>query len=214
MLRLRAAAPGQPLYIEYDPPTARDGLFFQETGRSLRGAFLTYWQERGGVIRFGFPLTDELIEPEVGTGRPRVVQYFERARFEHYPEYSGSPGEVRSDSLSLGRLALQRAVDSGTTVPPERGSGTCRLFDVAAGETVALCPPFRAVWERYAEVAPLGVPLANARVVVVPQSDTPRLVQYFTHARLEYFPEYAGTPFEVQFGLLGRELFTSVGGMP
>ncbi len=213
MLTLQASAPGAPLYVEYDPPGASDGLRFIETGRSLRGAFLTYWQDRGGVIRFGFPITDELIEPEAGTGRPRVVQYFERARFEHYPEYSGSPGEVRSDSLSLGWLALQRGMGEASGAAARSTAG-CRLFDTERGESVALCPPFRAVWERYAEVAPLGAPLANAQMVVLPGSSTARQVQYFTHARLEHFPEYAGTPFEVQFGLLGRELFTSVGGMP
>jgi hypothetical protein len=214
MLTLQAGAPGAPLYIEYDPPTALDGLRFLETGRSLRGAFLNYWQERGGVIRFGFPITDELIEPEAGTGRPRVVQYFERARFEHYPEYSGSPSEVRSDSLSLGWLALQRSGGDAVPAPAARNTAGCRLFASDSGETVALCPPFRAVWERYTAVAPLGAPLENARMVVLPESGTVRQVQYFTHARLEHFPEYAGTPFEVQFGLLGRELFTSVGEMP
>jgi hypothetical protein len=58
------------------------------------------------------------------------------------------------------------------------------------------------------------VPLTNAFTLQAhPATGAPRQVQYFEHARLEYFPEYAGTPFEVQFGLLGREVFTQVGGM-
>jgi hypothetical protein len=35
------------------------------------------------------------------------------------------------------------------------------------------------------------------------------MVQYFERNRFEHFPELAGTPFEVQLGLLGRELFTT-----
>lgn len=31
-------------------------------------------------------------------------------------------------------------------------------------------------------------------------------VQYFERARLEYHPQYAGTPYEVQLGLLGTAL--------
>jgi hypothetical protein len=215
-LTIRPGAVGAPLYIAYDPPVAQDGHIFAETGHSIRGAFRTYWEGRGGLARFGYPITEELVEPEIGSGRVRVVQYFERARFEHYPEYSATPREVQSTSLSLGRLGLERAAiyPAAHALQGEAAPG-CRVF-TAPGyrHRVELCPPFLGMWQRYEEVAPLGVPLTNAFTMQAhPATGAPRRVQYFEHARLEYFPEHAGTPFEVQFGLLGREVFTQVGGM-
>jgi hypothetical protein len=36
-------------------------------------------------------------------------------------------------------------------------------------------------------------------------------VQYFQRARFEYHPEHAGTPYEVQLGLLGDQLLQQQG---
>ncbi|MFN8515759.1 MAG: hypothetical protein U0232_09985 [Thermomicrobiales bacterium] len=54
--------------------------FFPQTQHSMSGAFRQYWEQNGGLSRFGFPLT-RVFE----TGGVRV-QYFERARFEWHPE--------------------------------------------------------------------------------------------------------------------------------
>lgn len=210
-MSIRPDAPGMPIYIEYDPPATQDGHFFAETGHSLRGALLAYWNNRGGVARFGLPLTEELIEAEAGTGRQRIVQYFERARFEHYPEHAGTINEVQAGNVYLGQMALQRqnialpSASGAQGVPPE-----CRA--TPTGYTV--CPPFRSVWEQYAAIAPIGNPLTAPFAMTNPGTGKFTMVQYFEHARLEHFPEQAGTPFEVQFGLVGREVFMQVGGMP
>jgi hypothetical protein len=138
-----------------------------------------------------------------------VVQYFERARFEHFAEFTGTPAEVQFGNL--GRLSLQfQGIDFSKSPRLQAPAPECR--PMASG--YHLCPPFRATWEHYEAHSPLGQPLAEAFEAVHPQTGQPYLVQYFEHARLEYFPELAGTPFEVQFGLLTRELFTHVGGMP
>ncbi|NJM07972.1 hypothetical protein HC891_19945, partial [Candidatus Gracilibacteria bacterium] len=73
-IQLHLPDPGAPMYIEFDPPAQRSQVF-PATGHSLGGAFAAYWNANGGLARFGYPLTEELIEPEVGSGRPRVVQY-------------------------------------------------------------------------------------------------------------------------------------------
>ncbi|MGH2353936.1 MAG: hypothetical protein ACRDJN_20215, partial [Chloroflexota bacterium] len=39
-------------------------------------------------------------------------------------------------------------------------------------------------------------------------------VQYFQRARFEYHPEFAGTPYEVQLGLLGSEILRQRGWLP
>ena len=71
-------------------------------GHSLRGSFRAYWEANGGLPRFGYPLTEEIIEPESNHGRQRLVQYFERARFEWHPDYAGTAYEVQ-----LGHLGVQ-----------------------------------------------------------------------------------------------------------
>lgn len=57
---------------------------FIETGHYLCGAFRNYWERNGGLERFGFPITGEVIE--LIEGQPYLVQYFERRRMELHPE--------------------------------------------------------------------------------------------------------------------------------
>ncbi len=64
-------------------------LFFAETGHSLCGAFLSYWQNNGGLERFGFPITEPMNET-IGDWSGNV-QYFERRRMELHVELSGTP---------------------------------------------------------------------------------------------------------------------------
>ncbi|RIK46112.1 MAG: hypothetical protein DCC58_04285 [Chloroflexi bacterium] len=79
--------------------------YFPETGHYLSGVFRTYWESHGGLQAFGYPLSDAFVEPDSTGGQPLVVQYFERARFEHHPEYTGSDSEVLLGHL--GREALE-----------------------------------------------------------------------------------------------------------
>jgi hypothetical protein len=66
--------------------------FFRETQFNLCGPFLRYWEQNGGLERFGFPLTRE--REETIEGRAYTVQYFERRRMELHPENAGTPYEV------------------------------------------------------------------------------------------------------------------------
>ncbi len=76
-----------------------DRYFFKETEHSLAGAFLRFWNDKGGVRIFGYPISEEMRE------EGRTVQYFERARFEYHPETPEREVEV----TDLGRrLLVQR----------------------------------------------------------------------------------------------------------
>jgi subtilisin family serine protease len=79
------------------PPTAT-GRYFSETGHTLRNQFLAYWQSKGGLAIFGYPISEPFQEG------PYIVQYFERNRFELHPENAGTPYEVL-----LGLLGTDRA---------------------------------------------------------------------------------------------------------
>jgi len=197
------------VYIEYDPPS-RNSQVFAATGHSLGGAFRRFWETRGGLARFGYPLTEEVIEPEPGSGRPRTVQYFERARFEHFPELSGTPYEVQLSRL--GETALQqagidwRALPSQSEAPPE-----CRLFPETGR---SLCPPFLEAWERAGGLDLVGLPLSEPFEVEEEGTGARYTVQYFERARMEHHPTRAGSAAAIQFGLLGRERLVRWGGMP
>src|SRR5689334_9863354 len=63
-----------------------DSRYFPETHHWVRGSFLQYWNEHGGLAQQGFPLTEEFPEVNKLDGKTYQVQYFERAIFEHHPE--------------------------------------------------------------------------------------------------------------------------------
>jgi hypothetical protein len=70
-----------------------DADYFPETGHNLRGWFRDYWRQHGGLAQFGYPLTEEFVET-LEDGRPYLVQYFERVRFEYHPEHDGTPYDI------------------------------------------------------------------------------------------------------------------------
>jgi hypothetical protein len=65
---------------------------FAETGYALCGKFRLYWDQNGGLARFGYPIGNEtLMQIE---GRWLWVQYFERRRMEYHPELAGTRYEI------------------------------------------------------------------------------------------------------------------------
>lgn len=57
---------------------------YPETGHTLGYGFREFWNTRGGLATFGYPISEEFWEGGY------VVQYFERARFEFHPENAGT----------------------------------------------------------------------------------------------------------------------------
>ena len=86
------------------PPDMRAeaGITFPETGKTVRGVFLTYWQKNGGLAQQGFPLTNLIMEKSALDGKEYVEQYFERAVFELHPQ------EVAPYNVLLSQLGTLR----------------------------------------------------------------------------------------------------------
>src|SRR5205814_2355211 len=59
---------------------------FPETGRTVRGRFLAYWDAHGGLAQQGYPISEEMREVSDTDGKTYTVQYFERAVFELHSE--------------------------------------------------------------------------------------------------------------------------------
>ena len=67
-------------YFMSDEQDNANVLYFPETGHGIGGGFRYFWENRGGLEIFGFPITDEMEEDG------RTVQYCERAVLEYHPE--------------------------------------------------------------------------------------------------------------------------------
>jgi hypothetical protein len=107
-----------------------DRTYYSQTGHTLGGAFRTYWNNKGGLAIFGFPISEELSESG------KTVQYFERARMEIVS------GRVQLGHI--GREALQKHLAQGaapTLAQPASRPGFQMSF---RGEATI----FSANWER------------------------------------------------------------------
>ncbi|CAA9559866.1 MAG: Chitinase, partial [uncultured Thermomicrobiales bacterium] len=87
--------------------TDANRIYFPETGHTLQGAFLRYWNAGGGLDQFGYPISEEFAERSPVDGKIYTVQYFERNRFELHPE-NQAPYDVL-----LGLLGRQVAQERG-----------------------------------------------------------------------------------------------------
>ena len=59
---------------------------FPETGKTVKGRLLDYWNRNGGLAQQGYPISEEMQERSDTDGKTYTVQYFERAVFELHPE--------------------------------------------------------------------------------------------------------------------------------
>ena len=60
---------------------------------------------------------------------------------------------------------------------------------------------------RPGELARFGYPISEEHQELDPESGKLYTVQWFERARFEYHPENAGTPYEVELGLVGKQAF-------
>ncbi len=208
-VHIRLDEVGAPIYVVYDPPAANDGQYFAQTGHSIRGAFRDYWYQYGGIERFGYPITEEIVETAYGSKKPLIVQYFERAKFVFFPEYIGTPYAVQTANLGL--VALEREGIDWRTLPKATDVTTETLYFAETGHKIE--QPFRATWEHFGGVPTIGYPLSEAYTTYDMEQEREVMMQHFERARLEYYPAYGGKP-AMLFGMLGRELYTSWGKMP
>ncbi|MDW8405354.1 hypothetical protein [Chloroflexus sp.] len=103
-------------------------------------------------------------------------------------------GAVRFPWVSQSRVAPRDLILQAPTVEQVAGS---QLPTSALKIDVA--PRFAAAYEQLGGLRRLGLPISPALL------QNGREVQWFERARLEYWPELSGTPYEFQIGLVGVE---------
>ncbi|HEY0069871.1 MAG TPA: kelch repeat-containing protein, partial [Chloroflexia bacterium] len=77
---------------------------FPETGKTVKGRFLEYWQQNGGLPQQGYPISEEMQEKSETDGKTYTAQYFERAVFEAHPD-NQKPYDVLLSLLGTFRYA-------------------------------------------------------------------------------------------------------------
>jgi len=163
-------------------------VYFPATGHHLsnRVGFLDFWRANGQLHTFGMPISEELVIDG------RIVQYFERARFEYHPEYAGTPQQVQLGLIGREWLAHQ------PTIPPPATDTAIGAFFPETGYT--LRGEFFEFWERHGGLPVFGFPLSEER------DENGTLVQYFERARFLYRPESLAPFFRQQQAIYGLDL--------
>lgn len=182
---------------------------FTETGHSLGFDFLRRWEASGGLMTFGYPLSDVI--PEHAMGLP--AQYFERQRFEYQLQHIGSPYEVE-----LGRLGDEVLLSQGRhwLTFPRASSDALYYFDVTGH---AIDPRFWDYWSSRGlelgdpgvslreSVALFGYPISEPALETNADGDTV-LTQWFERAAFEWHPDNPD-PWKVLLRRLGAEVLAT-----
>jgi len=85
---------GDPIAVPASLPP--DKRYYPETQHVIAGSFKQYWEQKGGVTQFGFPISEEVVE------NGKTVQYFQRARLEFNPS-----GIAPEDRVQIGLLGIE-----------------------------------------------------------------------------------------------------------
>jgi hypothetical protein len=170
---------------------------FPETGFTVPAVFMKYWNANGGLPVFGFPISEARSEKSDSDGKTYMVQYFERNRFEHHPEFAGTNNEVL-----LGLLGVE--LTQGREFP------TVGAFANTAGKIYfpetqhSLAEPFLSYWNKYGGLAIFGYPISEPFQEKSDTDGKTYMVQYFQRNRFEFHPENPA-PYDVLLGLLGKD---------
>jgi hypothetical protein len=185
-----------------NPPVPLPGsgsITFPQTGKMLSGIFLKYWQEHGGLMQQGYPISDVIGEVSDLDGKLYTVQYFERAVFEYHPEHAGTPYEVLLSQL--GTFEYRRKYPNGAPDQRPNTSPGSVLFPQTGKRLGGV---FLGYWRTHGGLMQQGYPISDEFTEISPLDGRAYTVQYFERAVFEYHPEYAGTPYEVLLSHLGR----------
>ncbi len=157
-----------------DPHLSDDCQYFSETGHRVCGDFLDYFNARGGLEIFGYPLTEPFADERRGG---MYVQYFQRARMEWRPD---NPHDY---VVQLGLLVDEL----GYYFPPvgeERipaSNGPLHHYFPETGHVVSFA--FLDYFREHGGLDIFGYPRSEFIY------EGGRVVQYFQRARMEWYPE-------------------------
>jgi hypothetical protein len=169
---------------------------FPETGKTVCGRFLQYWQQHGALAQQGFPISEAIQETSATDGKIYTVQYFERAIFEYHPE-NQPPYDVLLSLLGV-FVYDQKYPQGATGAQPNTAPGS-RLFAETGHRLGGI---FDAYWRSHGGLAQQGFPISDEFQEKSDLNGQTYRVQYFQRAVFESHPENA-PPFNVLLSQLG-----------
>ena len=111
-------------------------VYIPETGQTIDQLFLDLWRGSGGAATWGNPLT-----PEITLANGHIIQYYQYARFEYWPE-----GDANGNVVVLGDIgAALRPPSLGSDGGPE----AMAFSSVDARRQPAVSEAERAAWEPF-----------------------------------------------------------------
>jgi N-acetylmuramoyl-L-alanine amidase len=167
--------------------------FFDVTGHNVAPPFLDFFNKQGGLDVFGYPRTEALQENGL------TVQYFQRARFELHPE-APPPFNVQLTLLGDILTVSRRPFPQVQPFPPTAD----HVYFPQTGHSLSF--GFLKFFNSHGGLQSFGYPISE-ELQESNNDGSGRVynVQYFQRARFEYHPEFAGTQYEVELGLLGDQ---------
>lgn len=156
---------------------------FPETGQTVQGKFLAYWEANGGLAQQGLPLSAEMQEISLTNGKAYTTQYFERAIFEMHPE-NQAPQDVL---LALvGVFQYNRKYPDGASGQKANATAGAIKFP-ETGFTVG--GKFLDYWGKHGGVAQQGFPISEEFQEKSDLDGKTYTVQYFQRGVMELHPE-------------------------
>jgi len=156
---------------------------FPETGKTVRGLFLDYWNRHGGLPQQGYPISELISEISDLDKKTYTVQYFERAVFEYHPE-NAPPFNVLLSQL--GTFQYKKKYPNGAPNQKPNNSAGSALFR-ETGKRIG--GRFLQHWQQNGGLAQQGYPISDEFTEKSDLDGKPYTVQYFERAVFEYHPE-------------------------
>jgi plastocyanin len=155
---------------------------FPETGKTVSGAFLAYWDGHGGLAQQGYPISEEIQEKSDTDGKIYTVQYFERAVFESHPE-NAAPYDVL-----LALLGTFRYAEKYPSGAPDQTASNAADAEVFPATGKHLGGIFLEYWKANGGLAQQGYPISDEFLETSPTDGKTYMVQYFERAVFESHP--------------------------
>jgi len=170
--------------------------YFPETGHHVCEEFLQFFQTRGALEVFGYPLTEAFEDPR----QQRMVQYFQRTRMELHPN-NADPYKVQ-----LGLLADELNYSFPKAAPEQIPAFNSNLHHYFPETGHVVSYAFLEYFRGKGGLDIFGYPRSEFMY------EDGYIVQYFQRARMEWHPENHSGP-QMQLTNLG-EMYIERFGVP
>ncbi|MEA2575726.1 MAG: hypothetical protein QOH93_3024 [Chloroflexia bacterium] len=169
---------------------------FPETGKTVTGIFLEYWNKNGGLPQQGFPISQLMNEVSDLDGKTYTVQYFERAEFEYHPE-NKPPYDVLLSQLGTFQYK-QKYPNVAPNQLPNNSPGS-QLFPETSKHVGG---KFLEYWRSHGGLPQQGFPISEEFTEKSDLDGKTYTVQYFERAVFEMHSENS-PPYNVLLSQLG-----------